>query len=1541
MKNMTRMLVQTAVLVVLLVTGVFPVYGDDTEIYVASNSNKVVRPNVLFIMDTSGSMRSTVSGTNKSRMQVMQEALNEILDSVSNVNVGLMRYSAATNYNNGGPILYPVTYIDAPASKPKVESQIDAATDDAAEDVGSGVVRLNDPVIDMVDTGGVLAWNGAVPAANGNYQENGTVSQVGGCCSFMGFGAEQLYMRIPNLNIPQGAVVTGAFFTFEANQTTGGATVDIYAVARDDMPLLDGSNHPLVGDAVSGSPVSWNIPSGSTGDLHTSPDISGLIQSVVNRPGWVAGNAIGLYFDPKGGNRSGCTHNFANCSQLPTLNITWAPAGGGGAATTQVVGLRFNNVNVPQGAVITKAYLEFVSAADMSSGAAVNIQAHKSSASPTFSTTTGDLSTRPKTTAVVPWALGSWTTGTAYQSPDVSSVVQEVVNLSSWCGGSLTFLIQGTGTRRFVSYDGQPIDAPRLVVEFDDASAVGGCVQGTVVKRVAGGNDDAEEASNGGMSLGGGELNFSDKSWVGLRFTDVQIPQGAQILSAELEMVARGSRPENLTAEVSGILEASPPEFAPSKRNISTRPLTSKVNWNRSGFSDQEVIKTPDISSVVSALVNQSGWVSGSSMAFAIKSFGNGSSGVYSTNSSPSRAPLLRISYKGQYQSGAITVRQLLKQSVTNFTAGGYTPISGTLFEAARYFRGEPVHYGRQRGLGPYAPHPLFRTSHPDSYTGGTDQLPPGCPGWASSAWACANEYVAGNPVYVSPIDDTCQTNHIVFLSDGQPNAHDANTAANVASIIGQSCASGDNGRDCGRKLVQFLSTQDQAGWLSDSQQVFTHTISFAENITFMKELADNGNGLYRAAYNKQDLINAFQAIVSKLQDGSRTFVSAGVSVNQFNRLTHRDELYFSLFQPDTDVTWPGNLKRYRISAGDILDANGNLAVNNSTGGFVSTAQSFWSSAPDGDKVAQGGAAEQLTTTRNVYTNVDSGNPNDLAASGNRLSETNSAITASMLGVATTADRDRVLQWARGLDTSAATSPLPARQEMGDPLHSRPLVVTYNDGSANGNTLVFVGNNQGYLHAIAATTGAENWSFVPKDLLGNLQLFESNATTTNHVYGLDGRITLFHDDSNSNSLVDPGETAILYVGMRRGGRNYYAIDISDPANPKLKFEIQGGVGDYAELGQTWSGLTVGKIKWAGADRWVLLFGGGYDPAQDTKGAHQNDSMGRTVYIADALTGQMLWNARIHAQDPVAGVSAKTNMLNSIPGDVRGIDLTGSGYIEHIYASDTGGRVFRFDVNQGNGGAADFAIGGMIAHLQSSTAEVDNRRFYYSPDVAAVKRPQFKDFIAVSLGSGFRAHPLDTAVNERFYVLRDVWVLENKAFPATLPNGYITENELVDTTAIAGDANGNGQSDTLDLIENLSSPKYGWYVDFLQPGEKVLSESITFNNSVIFTTYLPASASSTSACAPAEGGGRAYVLNLVDGEPKIDLNTDGTLDKTQPMDGTCAGDYCRDLGRGIPSSPLVIFEPTEASVCFGTVCYDDMLATTGERLQSTKWRRRTD
>ncbi len=1591
------------------------VRADDTEIYVTNASITPSQPNILFIMDTSGSMSLAPSSGGAPKIEQMKSALTSLLDGLHGVNVGLMRFSAfhdKDTYDAGGPILYPVKDIEATVD-PLVIAKINRSSDDGVE-LPTGQIAYKNPTIslvkDFIDCPSCRSTT-VIPLAGPDniIKANATNQSV----AVLGDNANELALRF-QVNIPAGARVVASRLIFTAAPNDGSAK---YSEPLDlNMYLQKGNVGGFISDPapfVNGTSLNsartyyfethWlSIPTFVVGNEYDL-DTFQVVDWSLRQPQWSPGDHIVLKFarrkiivsqtcianctpivmppcvddgegpacpsppSPVYSNVYGYPANPAlrnaygvGTANPPRLEIQWIPA-----ATKQKVLLRFDEVHVPQGATVTSAFIDFATNTTVNNDpTSLDVYAEKSVNSATLDTTSFNITNRPLTAAHVDWDnLVPWghqiVVDDRKTTPNLASIVQEVVNQPGWCSGKpMSFIILGdsTGERHFKSWDSDPTEdgkMPTLKIRYDDSSVGSGCNTNQVVAQVANESEDGEEtpAATGSLTS---STALDSTNYIGLRFQNIVIPQGATITSAHLKLTP-GSNTSAAGSRVIRALDADDaPPWAPVSGYLVSAPKTSaSASWTPDNWTKFKTETSSDISNVVQAVISRPGWHAGNSLALILDPAA-GTNYVAWSAGSPLRKPELVISYSAAFVTGSRTVRDELKYMVAGLTAQGSTPISGALAEAARYYRGEAVYYGKNRGFASGDPKRRFyRTSHPDSFTGGADSLPTGCYDRDSNVEECQNEVITGSPTYISPIENVCQTNNIVLLSDGTPNTSFPPVKTIVDPIIvGDSdltdgfigypggCAPALDGKDCSLKLVEALSHEDQETVLyTGIQRIKTHTIGFdltsgGPAAQFLADLAAAGDSSTFSASSASGLSSVFGTIVNSLQRDSSSFVSAGVSVNQANRLVHRDELYFALFQPDADITWPGNLKRYKLLNGEVVDVNGVNAVL-PTGRFDDAAQSFWSNVVDGDGVDLGGAASRLTSTRPVYSNIIAA---PITNPGNRVIETNTNITDADLNAINAADRVDILRWARGIDDANGGI---VRTEMGDPLHSRPVVANY---PGNVST-VFMGTNHGYLHSISTTTGEENWSFIPKELLGNLTVFQKNSVVSGHLYGLDGTITLYHEDTDHDSIIDSGETAILFVGMRRGGRNYYALDVSNPTAPQLLYEIKGGVGDYAELGQTWSRIIVGKINFNGAPRQVAVFGGGYDSAQDVIGPHVADTVGRTVFIADALTGARLWSARVDSVDPTVGTSARSNLTNSIPADIKVIDLSGDGFIDHLYVSDTAGQVFRFDIdNAGNSGAADLAVGGRLANLQTGVAtEFNNRRFYYAPDVAAIKRPHYEDFVAVSIGSGYRAHPAANGTNDKFYVIRDTWILHNNAFPAiTSTPRDLNETDLLDVSTIIGDANGDGISDALALIEDTAAPKYGWFLDFLQTGEKVLAESVTFDNKVIVTTYKPnLAAVGTGLCKAPEGSSRAYIMNIVDGTPSIDNNTDGDLlDLTVgPPDTTTCGDRCMEVGHGIPPSGLVLFEPEGATICFGTQCFKDVLSTKGERLQRVKWRRR--
>ena len=138
----------------------------------------------------------------------------------------------------------------------------------------------------------------------------------------------------------------------------------------------------------------------------------------------------------------------------------------------QIVGLRFNGVEIPQGKTITSAYIEFETDTTDTVSTSLVISAQASDNAATFSSTGFDISSRLTTSASVAWNdIPSWNiVDEKHQTPDLTTLVQEVVNRSGWAdGNSMGFLFDGAGSRTAESYEGEATAAALLHIEFDDS----------------------------------------------------------------------------------------------------------------------------------------------------------------------------------------------------------------------------------------------------------------------------------------------------------------------------------------------------------------------------------------------------------------------------------------------------------------------------------------------------------------------------------------------------------------------------------------------------------------------------------------------------------------------------------------------------------------------------------------------------------------------------------------------------------------------------------------------------------------------------------------------------------------------------------------------------------------------------------------------------------------------------------------------------------------------------------------------------------------
>jgi len=1172
-------------------------------------------------------------------------------------------------------------------------------------------------------------------------------------------------------------------------------------------------------------------------------------------------------------------------------------------------GFRYQNVKIPRSAIITSAFLRFTSARIDNSATAFIIKGEAVGNAVEFSTGLDNISDRPTSDEEIIWNEGNQfpSDGETLRTPDLTPIIQEIVNRSDWCGNNNLALIVKTldptagANRQIYTSEHADSSAAELVITFDENTATG-CTRDSLVYQVQKQSDNAEERHNGKANTGD-ELSFYSNSnaYTAVLFNDLKVPAGSTITNAYLEFTAFQNRNgSNARMAIHGAALDNPVNFSThSDYRLKKTPKTSaSVSWpNIQRFEKNGVYQSPSITNIVQEIVDRAGWVANNELMLIMSDFSNDSRGAFTARGKQSDAVSLVIEFEGNATPETVsTVRDHLISKVNQLSTAGTTPIVGTLYEAALYFGGLDVDYGLKRGVSRYNERGRMqrstRVSHRESYVGENSVLPAGCDENDLSNENCREEYIPAGARYISPIEDLiCQTNnHIVLLSDGEAAGNTA--IGKIESLLGKRCAGGDTDEKCGVALVKNISDPNDS---VINARVVTHTIGFATNAnadSFLNKLAlQSGGGFYQAD-DSEKLLAAFKTILRQVKDVNTTFVSPGFAVNQLNRLSHHDELYFALFKPGEGTLWPGNLKKYRIKGDKILDKNGLNAVNPASGFFAENSHSFWSTLADGNDVREGGAASKLDLVRNIYFFEDT--TERIFKNSNKLNESNVNISAQDLAINTMSDaqllRTQVLKWARGVDVfdddnDGSTSDV--RLQMGDPIHSQPVIINYSDTDS----AVFVSTNHGFLHSIDAQDGSENFAIAPKELLSNVHDFYSDGSSFSHKYGLDGDLV----------VRNVGEKIYLYLGMRRGGNNYYVFDVTAKMDPKLKFTINGGEGEFENLGQSWSRPILTKIKIADDVKDVMIIGGGYDEDQDEKKERSQDSVGNSVFIIDANDGSLLWSASNENADLILD-----DMKYSIPARVSAIDRNNDGLADHIYVADMGGQLFRLDIYNGKN-KNELVSGGLLASFSGDTAQ-ENRRFYYGPDVSEITLGE-EQYYAVAIGSGFRANPLDTVIEDEFYLIKDTGVFNtDDEGKFLLPSSAFTQESLYDVTDHLLTST-NSQEREIEAKALLE--KSGWRIRLNSGGEKVLASPLILDYKIFFTTYLPASASD-SLCAPPTGSSRAHLVNMLNGDAVADINRNN---EKEPQDR-----FAQLAQTGIaPDTKILIENIAQPVVCLGAQC----------------------
>lgn len=677
---------------------------------------------------------------------------------------------------------------------------------------------------------------------------------------------------------------------------------------------------------------------------------------------------------------------------------------------------------------------------------------------------------------------------------------------------------------------------------------------------------------------------------------------------------------------------------------------------------------------------------------------------------------------------------------------------------------------------------------------------------------------------FASPIQLECQPNFVILVTDGLQTSG----TRHVTTEAGQ----------------RF--TQDHSSTFTATQNVIVHTVGFGVTVntsqaTSDQALADlataarNGGGQFYRSDSATDLERALQNAIRRILQATYTFAAPVLPTTS---TTGSSRAYLASFKSDPSAPfWQGYLKAYQRGTDGLVPTDANAKPLQSA--------LIWD------------AGQALTTvtpaSRTIYTEV--------SGSLTPFTKANSAITQAILGVSTSAMRDKVIDYVRGVDVNddngnnSTTDDRPWK--LGDIFHSTPVLVTppllpsrdasylaFKSARANRTTVLIAGSNDGMVHAFRETDGAELWAFIPPDQLDLLQ----QLTVVGGEHG-------FFADSSPIAVdikVSGVWKTIVMFGARRGGPYYHALDITDTTNPTFLWSFTD-----AKVKETWSEPAMAKMKIGGVDKYVAFVGGGYDTSQ-------NNNHGKAVFAIDLGTGAKLWEYYNSSSS-----DDRQYMNFSIPGSPTAVDLNGDGYVDHVYVGDVGGQLWKFDVS--NDSTSNWTGKRLFTASSSQANPPASGEFYPAQAIYGAPSLAFDSDLKVWVffGTGDRNHPNATGTN-RFYGIKDTTTMANAS--------ALTESSLVDVTT------------------NNGTSAQGWFFR-LGSNEKVLASANVFNKNVFFSTFTP---TSTVTCTSGGGGAKLYAVQMTTGYAGINFSTGAALAST-----SASAQRSTDAGSGIAGMPMVV------------------------------------
>ena len=632
-------------------------------------------------------------------------------------------------------------------------------------------------------------------------------------------------------------------------------------------------------------------------------------------------------------------------------------------------------------------------------------------------------------------------------------------------------------------------------------------------------------------------------------------------------------------------------------------------------------------------------------------------------------------------------------------------------------------------------------------------------------------------------------------------------------------------------------------------------------NVYDLWHAAINSRGEFFSAEDPQQMVDAFASILSRIVNRAASAARPAVAAGEVKDQAH---VYVASFSSED---WSGDLVKYLQpanagrqqlwSAKALLDARknprrvlmgkGKSLVDFAWSNLDSGQRRVFNQTLSGDQDSRGEARVQYLAGKR-----------DLEGSEFR-------VRGGLLG--------DIVNSAPLLVTAPSRPALP-RDRLESPdndgLSSRDDAYSeFKAAQASRRSMIYVGANDGMLHAFDAETGEEVFAFVPRPALaGMYRLTDPRYTIAEHRYLVDGPLVA------EDVFFDGAWRTVLVGGLGAGGRALFALDVTDPQQPKLLWEIEGGAGPFARLGHTLARPVITRLH---SGQWAVLAANGYDGLQDMA----------VLYLIDIATGSLLRELNVsQGGDAANGLSSP-----------RAADMDGDGIVDHAYAGDLLGNLWRFDLYKatsqgGYGGpdsasASDYRVGlaGRPLFRARLAPLAPGKEGEVQPITAApwlVRHPSGQGVLAL-LGTGkyFEVHDAE-ADTSRAMSLYGIWdrlaAGEQGGNDSTVTRNRLQAQKFTKAT----DSYRSLSSNPLAWAPAAQKPGsagngvHGWLLDLPKTGEQVVADPASSGRLALFATLTP-------NADPCQDGVSTWLLALnplTGGAPltdALDYNNDGVVD----------------------------------------------------------------